>query len=129
MFTGEMQGQFTQKVYDLSHRPNNGIDQLVNKLFYQYKIGSATAPLHDLFGYYLENKGLIKWAFHKADDPSGTNEIALVYDVRHDLWLVDDNYHFYAGCSMQGRNFVADHRSPLIYEDEIDTVWDDFESG
>lgn len=37
MNTGFNQGGYTEQVMDISHRPNTGISQLIDKIFYPYK--------------------------------------------------------------------------------------------
>jgi len=122
MQTGFLNGQFTENVVELSHRPNNGIGDFLDKIKINcYPIDSNfESNINDIWGYYLEDKGLIKYYFHNPDQLSNIyNEIAIIYDTKRDQFYIDDNQHFFCGTHWYGKNYVAEHNSAGICQDEV----------
>jgi hypothetical protein len=67
-------------ISDLSHREGLGIDYTMKYVVH--------ANQTNMFATYIPEENIIKWVCRSVDS-SGPNDMAIIYDVEHDSWLVD----------------------------------------
>ena len=96
------------EVAPLSHRKRKGITEIMESL---------DNDQSDSFGYYLQEKNLIK-RFFKTDGAS-FNDICIIYDIAKDLFLVDDNKFFYDGVFFKNNNYTVSAIEEKVYKDEF----------
>ena len=104
------------EVADLSHRLGNGID-----LTMQYALNANQSTM---FGVYSPKENIVKWFCRSA---AGTyNDMAIIYDIEHDTWLVDTyNQTIFVAGAQDSKNLYIAGRSggslpttaPKIYKD------------
>jgi len=71
----------------------------------------------DAFGYYLQEKNIIKRFFKTAG--AGFNDICIIYDLNKDVFLVDNQKFFYDGVFFKNFNYTVSMIEPKVYKDEF----------
>lgn len=100
------------EVMEISERENAWISKLMSSL---------DLDQSDSFWYFLPKDNLIKWFF--KTEWATFNDICIIYDTEHKVFLIDDNKFFYWWVNFKGNNYTISTIEPKLYKDEY--WWDD----
>lgn len=98
------------EVIELSHRKNQGIDNLMRSL---------DDDQTDSFWYFLESENLVKWFFKSRW--ANFNDVCVIYDIIKDSFLIDNNKYFYGWVVFKNNNYTISAIEPKVYQDEYGT--------
>lgn len=106
------------QITELSHRRYTGIPNIIKN--------SLAADQSEAFGYYYEKDQLV--LFHMKTVGSTYNDIVIIYDIRHDAFLIDNNKPWScATINRSGIPFVGSHLNGAAYQDQTGMNDDDGE--
>lgn len=95
------------EVNQLSHRPFEGIDGIMNSL---------DPDQSESFGYFVPQFNLVKWFFKTQG--ATFNDICVVYDIEKDLFMIDTQKYFFDGTPWGVNNYTVSMIEAKVFQDE-----------